>query len=392
MPTTRSQAALKPGNNHPEDHAPVRKPRQTRRGKKRAPDSESARPPEKRKRDESPKVEKEADQSESEKSDRSYQPQIGTIERGHIYFFYRPKVEHEEAHSIDEVARFHMLLVPRPPEFITYSDDPAKQEDGDEMNVIGEGADAVPAHATQDTPKKHYRLISIGKKQLPEPSSGGGRKATFWATVTAIGDDLMSLEKGLGAKEYETKTKGTRHKAPSRLAGRGAYAIVNNEPRVPSGRTTHLGYHLSHPAELGEPQKALALHMASSFVLQVKNPLAPNSGGQRVGLSPNKRAQYPDWIMNNVFGKGGSKGRESYGLRFAAVETMELLEHEGAELLLIASRAGAKELEISLGEGRGEALREAEENESSGAIGDVLRELAIDSKQFPADPLQGEWM
>ena len=30
----------------------------------------------------------------------------GTIERGHIYFFYRPKVELEEAHSVDEVQRF----------------------------------------------------------------------------------------------------------------------------------------------------------------------------------------------------------------------------------------------------------------------------------------------
>jgi hypothetical protein len=41
----------------------------------------------------------------------------GTIERGHIYFLYRPKVEQEKVHSIDEIARFDMLLVPSPPEF-----------------------------------------------------------------------------------------------------------------------------------------------------------------------------------------------------------------------------------------------------------------------------------
>ena len=28
--------------------------------------------------------------------------------------------------------------------------------------------------------------------------SGSGRKEIFWATVTAVGDDLSSLEKGLG--------------------------------------------------------------------------------------------------------------------------------------------------------------------------------------------------
>ncbi|EEB88360.1 hypothetical protein MPER_13841 [Moniliophthora perniciosa FA553] len=27
----------------------------------------------------------------------------GTIERGHIYFFYRPKVQKIEAHSLDDV-------------------------------------------------------------------------------------------------------------------------------------------------------------------------------------------------------------------------------------------------------------------------------------------------
>jgi hypothetical protein len=43
-----------------------------------------------------------------------------TIERGHIYFVYRPRVQMEEASSIDDVKSFHMLLVPRPPECSTY--------------------------------------------------------------------------------------------------------------------------------------------------------------------------------------------------------------------------------------------------------------------------------
>ena len=84
---------------------------------------------------------------------------------------------------------------------------------------------------------------------------------------------------------------GTRHQGPARLAARGAYAIVNSEARTPSQRETHFGYHLSHPSaeQLGEVQETLGIHQASSFVLQVKNPLAPPSGPGQVGLSKSQR-------------------------------------------------------------------------------------------------------
>lgn len=106
-----------------------------------------------------------------------------------------------------------MLLVPRPPQFATtangISSGAEKQEDDDvDMQVLKDGADAVPAKETRNKANKRYRLVSIGKKQLPDPEHGRGRKNTFWATVTAVGDDLHSLTKGLGEKTYETKTRG----------------------------------------------------------------------------------------------------------------------------------------------------------------------------------------
>lgn len=310
----------------------------------------------------------------------------GTIERGHIYFFYRPRVQLEEAHSFDDVKNFHMLLVPRPPDFAASSSsnaeekiDPSKKEEA-EMKVLAPGAHAVPAPDEENLTKKYFRLITIGKKRLPDPQSSGSnesrRKELFWATVTAIGDDLTSLEKGLGEKSYETKTRGsftfdlggasgkdillllgTRHEAPARLVGRGGYAIVNSDAEMPSKRETHLGYHLSHPppTELGEVQESLGIYSASSFILQIKNPLAPATGPLQVH---SKAAEYPQWIMHDVFGSASkkgkqSRGRESYGLRFASCETPEMLDFEGAQLLLIASREGEEGLEASLGEGRG---------------------------------------
>ena len=129
---------------------------------------------------------------------------------------------------------------------------------------------------------------------------------------------------------------------------------------MPSQRETHLGFYLSHPSgdQLGEVQKTLGLHQASSFVLQVKNPLAPPSGPGQVGLPKGRQADFPEEIMRNVFGKGGQRGRESYGLRFAACERKEMLDYEGAELLFIAARSGEGGLEHSLGEGRGQGKSE----------------------------------
>jgi hypothetical protein len=78
------------------------------------------------------------------------------------------------------------------------------------MAVLQDGADAVPAAAPQDQTKKRFRLISVGKKQLPhadEPGRGG-RKQTLWATVTTVGSDLHALERGLESTQYETKTRG----------------------------------------------------------------------------------------------------------------------------------------------------------------------------------------
>lgn len=116
-----------------------------------------------------------------------------------------------------------MLLVPRPPEFSASSSaggstnantsGDATADEG-EMTLVQEGADAVPAQATTDEKKKHFRLVAIGKKQLPDPEAGGGggkgggKKATFWATVVTVGEDLAKLQDGLGGKEYETKTRG----------------------------------------------------------------------------------------------------------------------------------------------------------------------------------------
>jgi hypothetical protein len=112
------------------------------------------------------------------------------------------------------VQRFHVLLVPRPPAFATEETSdgakPEKDEDA-EMKLLSEGADAVPSAEPRDKASKKFRLISIGKKQLPHPdqAGAGGRKQTLWGTVSTVGEDLHKFEQGMGAKQYETKTRGS---------------------------------------------------------------------------------------------------------------------------------------------------------------------------------------
>ncbi|KAF8634675.1 hypothetical protein AX15_000776 [Amanita polypyramis BW_CC] len=101
----------------------------------------------------------------------------GTIERGYVYFFYRHKVQIEEVGSLEDIRNLNMLLIPRHPEWIAPVEAPAreaqeqvvgKQEQTEqEMKVLPPGADVVPEHEPFDTTKKHYRMITIGRKHLP---------------------------------------------------------------------------------------------------------------------------------------------------------------------------------------------------------------------------------
>jgi hypothetical protein len=132
----------------------------------------------------------------------------GTTERGHIYFFFRSRVETDAPSSLDDVKNLSMLLVPRPPKFSAEDDTQQSRDNSDEMELLTQGADAVPAAELLDTSGKHYRLITVGKT-LPDPDSRrGGRKEDFWATVTAVGDDLDALENRMGEQTYNTKTRG----------------------------------------------------------------------------------------------------------------------------------------------------------------------------------------
>lgn len=98
------------------------------------------------------------------------------MEKGYIYFLYRPKVGAQEAKSFDDVARMYILLKTLPKKADALSEPEEEEIEGDES--------AAPAF---------YRLIRIGKKKLPSirgttrslsPSSHDGRVLTAWVCRT----------------------------------------------------------------------------------------------------------------------------------------------------------------------------------------------------------------
>lgn len=101
------------------------------------------------------------------------------LERGDIFFFYRPRVNAARAYDFEDVQRFFFVLRP----------------DG----------------------KRLFREIIVGRKRLPDPDS----HEREWAFVAEVSPRASELEDELEADVYDTKTRGLRVEPEARPRGRG---------------------------------------------------------------------------------------------------------------------------------------------------------------------------
>ncbi|MDP8916209.1 MAG: hypothetical protein M3M95_03185 [Pseudomonadota bacterium] len=202
-------------------------------------------------------------------------PEADAVERGDIFFFYRPKVGEEHPHGLDDVGRFHLVLRKR----------------GGRL----------------------FRLLTIGRKRLPDVA-GHERE---WGFVDLVADEPKAIADALKAETYQTKTRGLRTRPAARPAGEGGYALVRG------ARSLFLAYRLELPEEPGPVQEELNIASAASFVISVKNPDTPNPPG--IGLREQDEAAYPKSLR-----------KAFHGRRFAG-EDPHLLDFEGAEFILIGA-------------------------------------------------------
>lgn len=248
---------------------------------------------------------------------------VQDLEHGSIYFFYRPRVEQEEPSGREDVQNLYVVLAP----------------DG----------------------KRTYRRILIGRQRMPDPSKRGRQR--MWGFVDLVRESPGSLMEDFRAASYETKTRGERHQPAARPAGEGVYGLVLHEDH------THLAYALELPAERGEVQEDLQIEDEASYIVTVRNPESPAPSG--AGLPKHDRADYPKHLRSKFRGRN-----------FAEADPPELLDHEGAELILVAASDDVRdELGIDL-DAEDETERSAE----------IFRELRVRKSEHPVAPLlEGEW-
>ncbi len=199
---------------------------------------------------------------------------IRIIERGEIFFLYRPNQEGFEPGSLLEIRRFYMVLHPQ----------------------------------DQD----RFRLIAIGKKKLPGYDGGGQR---HWGFVDGVFRTPEELRQAAAGIPLLIGSRGEN----LRPAGEGVYALILH------GNHTHLAYVLDLPVITGEVQEAFNIKPEARFVVAVKNPEATAPPG--VGLEMDRQAGFPQ-DLSDRFGDR----------RWVSVEPADFLDYEGAELVLIGGR------------------------------------------------------
>jgi hypothetical protein len=206
------------------------------------------------------------------------------LEEGNIYFIYRPKVEHEEVNSLNDVQQFNIVLEPHGREW--------------------------------------FRLIKVGKKVLPDPEEPS---QPLWGFVVSVTDSSKELESGLRRDTYSTKTLGDRTQPAARPVGEGVYKIVMFDGQA------RLVYALELPHDLGEAQEAFNIKQTGNYAISVKNPEKGSPPGQGF-QEPGRKADLPQSLQQTFSDR-----------RFIPLESADFLDYVDTEILLISTYADSAE-------------------------------------------------
>jgi len=279
------------------------------------------------------------------------EPEI--LEKGLIYFFYRPKIGVDKVTGLEDVQRLYILLWPAAPPI---------QEDIKKMEK----------EAGKTDTNQPERLLVIGKKKLPEVSNNQHGK--YWGFVKKVTSNILEMDKDLAPEDYDTLTRGQRHVEGARPVGEGVYALVQYHNQ------THLAYVLELPEEPGEVQKTFNIGKEGSYVIQIKN---PEAGGSF--LKSGNKVKYPE-SLQKLFKSKLDPNQET---KFHSAKPVDLLDHEGVEMILIGA---SDDLPKEFGE-TGKYLEELEQIDARKIDDDKLwRELHLaKSTDLSLPLLQGKW-
>ncbi|KAG8380285.1 hypothetical protein BUALT_Bualt07G0177400 [Buddleja alternifolia] len=317
------------------------------------------------------------------------EPVIEIQERGEIFMFYRPKVEKEEAHGAEDVQRLYLVLRPESGE--------REVEEKQQDPQCGGGGGGGNEQINIEKQPALLRFIVMGRKSLPDPSK---KSTPCWGFVEMVTTNIEDVKDALKGEEYETATRGRRHKPDSRAVGEGIYRILRHIINPAAGSSssrmhTHLVYKLEYPVppQLGStdqgrhhedggeqeqgPQEALNIAPQASFLLQKKNPDQQHGVGFR-GLQSKRKASFPAH-MQGLFGRN----------RYHPADPPDFLNYEGCEFLLISA---SDDIEDELGL---ELRTEQSSCETAAECSDLIKTFGESTSASPATRrplLQGTWV
>jgi hypothetical protein len=278
--------------------------------------------------------------------DNNQEATVEVLEKGDIFFFYRPKAKviddgsGGDVKSIEDIRRFFMVTATA----ANTENEQQQQFDGTNSKTPKEG----------ESPR--YRLFVIGKKSLPEIRTTEARRSErYWAKVGGIFENPQELTSELLSDEFR---KGDA----ARPVGEGKYAIVKHQDHA------ELAYVLEMPEEPGEAQRELGIEKEASYIVSIINPKVPVPAGYPSSEEP---PNYPESILKE-FGENENFISLARDLRF--------INFQNAQMILVGAREGRDVIQKEFG------IDIKEEKETVHSA-DIFSKLKIEKDKVPTKPL-----
>jgi hypothetical protein len=281
--------------------------------------------------------------------DNDQEATVEVLEKGDIFFFYRPKAKviddgsGGDVKSIEDIRRFFM---------VTATATVAANTETEQHQQFDRTNSKTPK--VEESPR--YRLFVIGKKSLPEIRATEARRSErYWAKVGGIFENPQQLTSELLSDEFR---KGDA----ARAVGEGKYAIVEHQDHA------ELAYVLEMPEEPGEAQRELGIEKEASYIVSIINPKVPVPAGYPSSEEP---PNYPESILKE-FGENENFISLARDLRF--------INFQNAQMILVGAREGRDVIQKEFG------IDIKEEKETVHSA-DIFSKLKIEKDKVPTKPL-----
>jgi hypothetical protein len=291
--------------------------------------------------------EKGADSRRDDYTDDNNQEATAVLEKGDIFFFYRPKTKivddgsGGDVKSIEDIRRFFMVT----------ASNAANAENEQQQQL-----DETNQNISKESESPRYRLFVIGKKSLPDIRTTEARRSErYWAKIGGIFDNPQKLTSELLSDEFR---KGDA----ARPVGEGKYAIVKHHDHA------ELAYVLEMPEEPGEAQRELGIEKEASYIISIINPKVRVPAGYPSSEEP---PNYPESILKE-FGENENFISLARDLRF--------INFQNAQMILVGAREGRDVIQKEFG------IDIMEEKETVHSA-DIFSKLKIEKDKVPTKPL-----